>query len=297
MKKLLCLLACLALLLCGCASQSMPEEEMPVGGNPLLMDAVVYYEQSEGYLVPVSVPVKLDENLLASVCQNLVANELEQLELEEAGLTALLPGDTRVYASLSEGRATVNLQSAWLGEVSDKRAKNIIRSVVGSMLQFSAVEEVAIQVNGQSARLGGQDLSQPFTQAVLNPVGKQKDNPATIYYKTVDSGLLVPVTRYLSDAEQALSAMLDPPSASLMSLFPSDAQCVKASLEEGVFFADFTGSFDELAETSKQQKLITGAALTLCQFEDVQSVCLYVNGEEYLSSDASALATFGNALE
>ena len=38
------------LLLTGCGADALPQEEIPVEGDPLMRDTLVYYEQDDGLL-------------------------------------------------------------------------------------------------------------------------------------------------------------------------------------------------------------------------------------------------------
>ena len=290
------------LLLTGCGADALPQEEIPVEGDPLMRDTLVYYEQGDGLLVPVVVQEEWSETMLTSLAERLVANELEQLDLEEAGLTALLPGDTRVNVTLEDGTATVNMQSSWLGEVSAKRGKNIAASMVNTLCQFPAVQQVQLQVNGKSEKLGETDISKPLTEMDLNPEGKAgKNTPVTVYYKTADTGLLVPVTKYVKnvEAETVVETMLGTPATdNVMSLFPWGTRILDVSLgEDGVLSLNFSKEFLELRENPYLENIVMkNIPITCKQVDGVKDVRVYVEGEEYQPLSKTTMSVFGNEL-
>lgn len=300
-KVLCCILLAVGLLLAAGCSSEMPEEEMPVSGDPYERTSVVYYEQDAGYLVPVYVSEPWSDDIAEVLLEQMVASDALQVQLEEVGLSALLPADTQVSVSMDEGLATVNLQSGWLSEVSAKRGANIVCAVVNTMKQFPAVEQVQLQVNGVSETFGETDISQPVASMDLNPAYDQDEgfSPLTVFYKTADSGLLVPVTKYSPDIDPTvvLNAMLkEHKDSALMTLFPEGTELLSAELsEDGVLTVDFSQEFSAISTSQdKEQKLLSAIDFACQQVDGVEDVVVTVEGEPYESSAATMSPLLAN---
>lgn len=300
-KALFCMILALGLFLAaGCASQ-MPEEEMPVSGDPYNRTSVVYYEQESGYLVPVYVSEPWSDHIAETLVEKMVMSDALEVQLEEVGLSALLPADTTVSVTMDEGLATVNLQSSWLSEVSAKRGANIVSAVVNTMNQFPAVEQVQLQINGASETCGNTDISQPLSSVDLNPAYVQDKgfSALTVFYKTADSGLIVPVTKYSPniDATVVLNAMMkEHKDAALMTMFPEDTKLLSAELSDnGVLTVDFSQEFSAIsANKEKEKKLLSAIDFACKQVEGVDQVVVMVEGQEYEPAAASMSPLLAN---
>lgn len=282
-----------------------PEEEIPVGEDALMRDSVVYYEQEDGYLVPVMVQAAWSSDIAETLVSQLTTSETA-FELEEAGLTGLLPSDTQVNVSLEDATATVSLESASLADVEKDKAKNIVSAIVNTLGQFPAIEQVQFQVNGATDVFGEVDISEAFSSVDLNPAYANDEGytPLTVYYKTVDSGLLTPVTKYAANLtpEVLVKALVREPkdTDALMSLFPEGTQVLGVDLaDDGVLTVDFSKELLSVSESKeKEEKLLTGIILTCQQLEGVEQVNITVEGEPYTGplEATMAQAVFGNEL-
>ena len=83
-KVLCCILLAVGLLLAAGCSSEMPEEEMPVSGDPYERTSVVYYEQDAGYLVPVYVSEPWSDDIAEVLLEQMVASDALQVQLEES---------------------------------------------------------------------------------------------------------------------------------------------------------------------------------------------------------------------
>ena len=123
------------LLLTGCGADALPQEEIPVEGDPLMRDTLVYYEQDDGLLVPVVVQEEWSETMLTSLAERLVANELEQLDLEEDRVTL----DSNILEdfeadSLALVDLVMSLEDEFGIEVPDEQVENF--HTVGDVVRY-----------------------------------------------------------------------------------------------------------------------------------------------------------------
>lgn len=141
-------------------------------------------------------------------------------------------------------------------------------------------------MNGESGSLGSTDLSQPIASMALNPQYDQDGmEPITVYYQTVDSGLLVPVTKYSPHptAEIVVNAAIKEPrdSASLMSIFPEGTALRSATLgEDGILTVDFNKNLESAGEVHAQ-KVMTALRTSLGGLEGVKGVEVTLEGEPW----------------
>lgn len=291
-----------AILLSSCGD-AMPKEEIPVNANPYARSSVVYYEAMGANLAPVSVEEPWGPDMAQSLANRLIAHEQTQFELEEVGLTALLPSGTEIDVTVEDGLAVANIESGWLEGITAKRSQNIVTAMVNTLCDLPNVDSVQLSLNGKSDKLGTIDISKPFEQQVINPQYEANGmTPFSVYYKTCDSGLLVPVTKYLKvlTPEQVVQALIREPmdSDSLMSLFPEGTGLISAAIDQsGVLTVNFTKELLEVADDPEMEnKLLTGIALTCKQLEGVSSVKVCVDGQEYRGSLEPVIATFGNRI-
>lgn len=291
----------LLLAVSGCAA-NQPEEQIPVSGKSDKRESVVYYEQADGYLVPVSVETDWGDDMLEGLLGYMVAGEQTNHALEESGLSAMLPADTVIAADFQDGTAMVDIQSGRLADMSEKRSENIVAAVVSTACQFDSVDAVQIRLNGEANKLGTVDISEPFENIDVNPAYAQDEgfSPVKVYYKTVDTGLMVPVTKYAPnpDASTVVRAMMKKHSDSeLMTLLPEGVELISVETDsDGVVTVNFSKEILELNKSSeKEEKFFKGLRSALMNLEGVTDVVVLADGELY-DCQVDTETVFGNKI-
>ena len=128
--------------------------------------------------------------------------------------------------------------------------------------------------------------------------------PVTLYFPGDASNVLVPVTRMVysePDINTAVVELCKGPSAAspLESVLPAGCGVIDVNVEDGVAKINFTGEFIELAENSDGGRLALKALVLTCtQFEGIEGVEIYVDGEPYdPGADTLALPACANVAD
>ena len=290
----------LALVLCGCGAQEM-KEEMPAQENALTYQAEVFFE-SDGLLVPVAVELNWSDDMAAQALNCMVPSEETKPVLEEAGLSAPLPGDARFTLSIQDGTAMVDLVCESLDQTDQTRCTLIKDAIVNTLCSFPGIDAVLLTVGG-SEKLGKSDLSETMSRQCLNIESKSKEGtPVSLYFKTNDSGMLVPVTRYLknADAAEVAAQLVAGPknSKKLMNIFPQGTKLLSATLNGDTLTLDFSKEFSKLSEDSRREaKLLGGISRTFSELENVKTVVICVEGVPYEGAEETTMARYYNQLD
>ena len=198
-------------------------------------------------------------------------------------------------------------------EMPDAAAEsNMITAIVQALTEFPTVEKVEFLVGGQKLETlpHGTSVSGQFTREDLNlemasaDIALEDAEPVTLYFPGDAGNVLVPVTRMVysePDINTAVVELCKGPSAAspLESVLPAGCGVIDVSVEDGVAKINFTGEFIELAENSDGGRLALKALVLTCtQFEGIEGVEIYVDGEPYdPGADTLALPACANVAE
>ncbi len=283
MKKPFLLIFCLmllSLLLAGCGS-AMPEEEIPVSVDASLTRSGVVYCTDGTHLIPVNVTTDLSED----TPQQLL-NSLQSFSADAAGLRSVMPAGTALTVS-QDGRTA---KVAITGETAEMDAEQIVCSVVNTLTACGGIDSVSFSVNGLSEKFGTVDISQPISEACLNPAYSIGDHEAFQVFFRSKNGLTVPVTKETSDpsAEVFIKAMMNVPEKypELSSLFPAGTRLNSAVLTDGTLSLDFSGEFYGVSALPAEETALLAAIDATCrQLEGVNRTVISVDGVEYIAQE------------
>jgi len=255
-----------AIILTGCAA--FPKEQIPKG-DAYTRESIAFFESAGGF-VPVSVNVEWDGNVAESVVEKLIATGADHA-LEEAGLTPPLPCDAEVEAELKNGCAEVHISSELLTTADRAEKKRAAEAVANTLYAIAGVKEVLVYINGEA-------------------VHTERAAGYTVYFKTRDSGLLVPVTRGgEATAESMFGEMLaEPANPNLMSLFSAETELVSVSEKAGVITVELSVPPD-----TGDERIALAAAMTVGQIKGINEVRICADGKEYIREQARP-PVFGN---
>jgi len=302
-KTCICLLALMLVLglLVGCAQNEDTKDQMTVADEvqPGMRASVIYYEDTDGHIVPVMQQIKWQEDIAQEVLSQLIQSEETSAVLEDMNLRGLLPADTKLSVSIDDGLATVDIQSELISNIGKPREKNIVTSVVNTLTEFDSIDKVQLQVNGQSdAMPNGTKINKPFTTRPLNVENAKEEGmeAVSLYYLNENSAFLVPVTRYVSgkkDAGTVVNEMLkDPNTAGLASVFPEGTKLIEYAIDDnGMLTLNFNKEFATLSEFPEKETQALKAIVLACrQVDGVKDITICVEGEEYKSNTAPTMA-------
>ena len=307
-KRLLCLLAVLLLaagcLLAGCAAEegkettAEPEEDV-AKADPGMRASVVYYADRYGNVLPVMRQIAWDENMAEKVVGAMIQSEEQSAVLEDQELEALLPEDTEIDVKVEDRVASVKLESEEIEDIDEDMERRIVTAVVNTLTEFDEIDSVKLEINGKEEAPNGTDLSEPMSAQPINKENKEEENTISVglFYKNEDSGLLVPVTRYVEgeelNPETVIEEILkDPEAEGLTGAFPEGTKLKEYTLDgEGTLTLDFSEEFAGLSEDKQKEKDAIKVILLACkQIEGVKDVIINVEGEEYKASTEPVMA-------
>ena len=276
------------------------------------VNTVVYYQDNYGYLVPVMCSVPAEDGIAKATLSLMVKSTANDMQAARLGLRTVLPENMSIDLDITDGLARIDLGEEALSMADAAAESNMITAIVQALTEFPTVEKVEFLIDGQQMETlpHGTNVSGQFTRADLNPemasanIALEDAEPVTLYFPGDASSVLVPVTRMVysePDINTAVVELCKGPSASspLENALPAGCGVIDVTVEDGIAKINFTGEFIELAENSDGGRLALKALVLTCtQFEGIEGVEIYVDGELYdPGADTLALPACANVAD
>ena len=296
----------------GSAEPDVSPEATAQSAEAGTVNTVVYYQDNYGYLVPVMCSVPAEDGIAKATLSLMVKSTANDMQAARLGLRTVLPENMSIDLDITGGLARIDLGEEALSMADAAAESNMITAIVQALTEFPTVEKVEFLIDGQHMETlpHGTDVSGQFTRADLNPelasasIALEDAEPVTLYFPGDASSVLVPVTRMVysePDINTAVVELCKGPSASspLENALPAGCGVIDVTVEDGVAKINFTGEFIELAENSDGGRLALKALVLTCtQFEGVEGVEIYVDGELYdPGADTLALPACANVAD
>ena len=266
---------------------------------------VVYYQDGEGYLVPVTRQIPKTGGIAKATLAMMVASSQNDLAAARLGLKTTVPEGTTIDLDISGGKARVDLSKAALNCQSAEQETLMVQSVAQTLCQFDSVEEVSFLFDGQkrSKLTHGTDVSGVFTGASLNlesveTMAGAGAQAVRLYFPSANGRMLVPVTRTVYSDADVTTAVLElakgpKPDSGLASPLPDNCGLLGVTMKNGVVTINFTKEFMEAAQGENGTQALRAVLFTAAQFPGVKQVKIAVEGKEYQPPE-KAEATFLN---
>lgn len=296
-----------------CPTQSataLPEISPTAGVNSASatkkMSTVVYYQDDSGYLVPVMRSVPMQQGVAKATLSLMVKSQQNDMDAARMGLRTVLPEGCDFEIDISaEGIARIDLSEEALSLADAAAEENMVQAIVQTLTEFDSVKGVQFLFAGRERTTlpQGTAVSGTFARMPLNPETTQSasGNAVQLYFPCSSGNVIVPVTRQVygnADVPTAVLELAKGPAAAgaLEPALPAGCGIISARIENGVAMIDFTSEFIRLAENSDGGRMALKALVLTCtQFEGVDSVQLFVEGEPYDPGAATlAVPTFMN---
>jgi germination protein M len=165
-----------------------------------LKEIVAYYEDENGFLVPVNTEIPWEEGIAKATIRSLVkGNEIEQ-KIAQSGLHGVLPENTDVKGmSIKDGVCRVDFSQNILNTESYKQEQNMVSSLTYTLTEFPTIDKVEILVEGKelASLSNGYAVNTDFERENINLYGEANGSNYTVYYKSPDTevaGYYVPIT-------------------------------------------------------------------------------------------------------
>lgn len=277
-----------------------PAPQIPVSAGTEAVKAsadtqptVVYYQDGEGYLVPVTRQIPKTGGIAKATLAMMVASSQNDLAAARLGLKTTVPEGTTIDLDISGGKARVDLSKAALNCQSAEQETLMVQSVAQTLCQFDSVEEVSFLFDGQkrSKLTHGTDVSGVFTGASLNlesveTMAGAGAQAVRLYFPSANGRMLVPVTRTVYSDADVTTAVLElakgpKPDSGLASPLPDNCGLLGVTMKNGVVTINFTKEFMEAAQGENGTQALRAVLFTAAQFPGVKQVKLAVEGKEY----------------
>ncbi len=296
----------------GSAEPDVSPEATAQSAEAGTVNTVVYYQDNYGYLVPVMCSVPAEDGIAKATLSLMVKSTANDMQAARLGLRTVLPENMSIDLDITGGLARIDLGEEALSMADAAAESNMITAIVQALTEFPTVEKVEFLIDGQHMETlpHGTDVSGQFTRADLNPelasasIALEDAEPVTLYFPGDASSVLVPVTRMVysePDINTAVVELCKGPSASspLENALPAGCGVIDVTVEDGIAKINFTGEFIELAENSDGGRLALKALVLTCtQFEGIEGVEIYVDGELYdPGADTLALPACANVAD
>ena len=277
---------------------SVPLEDM--------QQTVVYYEDGDGYLVPVQRDVLRQEGIAKATLELMVQSPRNDMDAARLGLSPIVPEGTTFELDIAEGHARVDLGREALSASDKQQEENMRTAIVWALTEFDTVKDVNFLVDGQKrdTLTHGTNISGSYTRVGLN----QEEPTAAVfagasevqmYFPSSDERLLVPVSRTVyseNDVATAVFEFLRGPKedSGLDRPLDEDVQLLGVSVKNGVVTINFTKDFTRIAERSDGGVQAMRALMMTCtRYPGIKKVKILVDGEPY-QMPTEAAPTFAN---
>ena len=274
------------------------------------VNTIVYYQDNYGYLVPVMCAVPYEDGIAKATLEMMVKSGPNDMQAARMGLRTVIPENVSLELDISGGKARIDLKYDGELEFADAAAEsNMISAIVQTLTEFDTVESVEFLFNGQKREKlpFGTDVSGAFSRGDINlestaqPTGASAQaNALTLYFPGESASVVVPVTRMVYSTADIDTAVLEmtrgPKSDALEEAIPNGCGLISVKVENGVAKVDFTREFMQIVNNIDGGRLALKALVVTCtQFEGVESVEIYVEGEKWDTGEGTlATPSFSN---
>ena len=281
---------------------AQPQQEM--------VSTVCWYEDGDGYLVPVTRQIPLQDGIAKATLALMVESSENDLAAARMGLTNVIPEGVEIDLDIANGKARVDLSKAALDCVNAEEELLMVQGVAAALCGFDTVEEVSFLFDGQkrSKLTHGTDVSGVFTEDSVNVeslatfFNSANADAVQLYFPSASGRMLVPVTRTVfspADLPTAILELAKGPKTDSGLECPIPGKCgVKSvSVSKGVATIDFTKEFAAIAQNSDGgHQALQAVVYTASQFPGVKQVSVLVEGQPF-RPEPQAATTFVNQAE
>lgn len=275
--------------------------------NTEMVSTVCWYEDGDGYLVPVTRQIPMQDGIAKATLALMVESSENDLAAARMGLTNVIPEGVEIDLDISGGKARVDLSEEALNCASAEEELLMVQGVAAALCGFDTVEEVSFLFDGQKRSMltHGTDVSGVFNADSVNmeSVATFSDSAhadaVQLYFPSASGRMLVPVTRTVfspADMTTAILELAKGPKTDSGLECPIPGQCgVKSvSVKNGVATIDFTKEFAAVAQsTDGGHQAVQAVLFTASQFPGVKKVSILVEGKPF-HPEPQAATTFVN---
>lgn len=269
---------------------------------------VVFYEDGDGYLVPVTRQVAKTDAIAKATLGLMVKSSQNDMQAARLGLRTVIPEGTSFEIDIKDGRANVGLSKEALNCATAEQEALMVDAVTNAMSCFSTVDEVTLEFDGQkrSKLTFGTDVSGVFSGGNLNletvETFSEDAGMVQLYFPSQTGRLLVPVTRAVFSTADVSTAILElakgpQDDSGLERALPENCGVKSVTMKDGVVTVNFSKEFKQaMDETDGGKQAVRAILFTCSQFPGVKKVEVLVDDQK-LELPPDSESTFINAEE
>lgn len=289
-----------------------PLEEIPVAEVSVssaaqdMQDTVVYYEDGDGYLVPVQREVLRQEGIAKATLNLMVQSARNDMDAARLGLVPVVPEGTTFDLDISKGHARVDMSKQALTASDKEQEENMRTAIVWALTEFDTVKDVSFLVDGRARETltHGTNISGSYTRVGLNQETPVQDvfadaNEVQVFFPSQSGRLLVPVSRTVYSDEDIATAVFEflrgpKDDSGLGTPLPEDAKLLGVEVKGSEVVINFSKAFTKIAEQSDGGiQAMRALMLTCTRFPGIKKVRILVDGEPY-QPPTQDVPTFAN---
>lgn len=277
-----------------------PLEDIPVSETAAsasakeLQQTVVYYEDGDGYLVPVQRDVERQDGIAKATLNLMVQSARNDMDAARLGLIPVVPEGTTFDLDIANGHARVDMSRAVLSAADKQQEENLRTAIVWALTEFDTVKDVSFLVDGQQrdTLTHGTNISGSYTRVGLNQEEVTQEvfggaSEVQLYFPAQDGRLLVPVSRTVYSSDDVATAVFEflrgpKADSGLETPLPEDTQLLGVSVKDGVVTINFSKGFTRIAEQSDGGvQAMRALMLTCTRYPGIKRVKILVDGVPY----------------
>ncbi|MBQ4264972.1 MAG: GerMN domain-containing protein [Clostridia bacterium] len=271
-----------------------------------LQQTVVYYEDGDGYLVPVQRDVQRQDGIAKATLEMMVQNPRNDMDAALLGLSPVVPEGTTFDLDISQGHARVDLGREALSADDKQQEENMRTAIVWALTEFDTVKDVNFLVDGQKrdTLTHGTNISGSYTRVGLNQEEPTQSvfagaSEVQVFFPTQNNRLLVPVSRTVYSDDDVATAVFEflrgpKEDSGLEAPLNDDVQLLGVTVKDGVVTINFTDAFTRIAEQSDGGVQAMRALMMTCtRYPGIKKVKILVDGKPY-QLPVDTVPTFAN---
>ncbi|MBE5800337.1 MAG: hypothetical protein E7321_10385 [Clostridiales bacterium] len=287
--------------------EEIPQAQVAVSaGSADMQQTVVYYEDGDGYLVPVQRDVIRQDGIAKATLEMMVQNARNDMDAARLGLSPVVPEGTTFDLDIADGHARVDLGREALSAASKQQEENMRTAIVWALTEFDTVRDVNFLVDGRQrdTLTHGTNISGSYTRVGLNQEEPTAEvfagaSEVQMYFPAQDGRLLVPVSRTVYSDDDVATAVFEflrgpKEDSGLETPLDGDVQLLGVSVKDGIVTINFTQEFTKIAEQSDGGVQAMRALMMTCtRYPGIRKVKILVDGKPY-QLPVDAAPTFAN---
>lgn len=270
------------------------DEQLETSTDINMRDTVIYFQNENGYLIPVKRQIPWEEGIAKAALRNMIDSTVLREDLGTIGLLPLIPAGTEIrgMAINETGLCKVDFSRDILNYSSKKEEENLIRGIVYTLTEFPTINEVQFMFDGEilDTLQYGTDVSKPLKREDINLLDTAEGNSkVVVYYKGTSNGeyeYYVPVTVPTSAPSPNVFTALEelfngpPEYMGFYTDIPEGVELQGVEVNNGIAYIDLLLNFEEsIADQRTFDMMTKNIGLTLSQFEEIQDIEILIDGK------------------